>query len=345
MNVQLFDDPARWEAFLAEVQPPTFLQSWAWGETQRALGEEVIRLATVEGENILGIAQAVTVTARRGKFLHVPHGPVVTGMMNHELGIMDATRTHDVAKKLLEALQGEAKRRGLAFLRVSPIQEDTQENRALYASRGFRPAPIYLHSENLWVLDITPSADALLAVMRKTTRNLIRRGERTGVAVRLSSDPRELEPFFTLYRETAQREMFVPFPERLVTEEVRKFGPSGIRVGIASVGATPLAAAVMVLTPWSAFYHHGASTRAGNNAYASYALQWALIREAKRHGCTSYNFWGIYPKGNARYGITTFKTGFGGREVALVPTQDLPLSPRYWATYMLDRYRRWQRGL
>lgn len=331
-KTKLLKDRIQWEAFLAEMRPPTFLQSWAWGETQRALGEDVIRLAAVDGETILGVAQAVTVTARRGKFLHVPHGPLVNGR-------------RETTTALLTALRDEAKRRGLAFLRVSPIQEDTPDNRALYASLGFRPAPIYLHAENLWVLDITPSEDAMLAAMRKTTRNLIRSGERMGVAVRLSSDQRDLEPFFALYRETAQREAFVPFPERLITEEVRGFGLVDVRIGIAAVGAIPLAAAVMVLTPWSAFYHHGASTRAHNNAHASYALQWALIGEARRHGCASYNFWGIYPKGNARYGITTFKTGFGGREVALVPTQDLPLSPGYWTAYALDRYRKWRRGI
>lgn len=338
VTIQATSGRRDWEAFLAEVRPPTFLQSWAWGETQCAIGEEVIRLAAYNAGEIVGVAQAVSVTARRGSFLHVPHGPVVTRSKGQGASIKGTLAA------LLEALRHEAERRKLAFLRVSPVQEDTNEHHGLYRLLGYRPAPIYLHSERLWVLDVTPDEQTLLAEMRKTTRNLVRRSERDGIEVTLSTNGEDLETFVRLYKETAQREEFVPFSRRLLEAELQQFG-EGANIALAAVRGTPLAGAVAVFTPWSGFYHHGASSRLHPNLPASYALQWALIREAKRRGCREYNFWGIYPPDNRRAGITLFKTGFGGREVVLVPTQDLPLSMRYWAPYVVDSYRRWSRGL
>lgn len=360
MEVRREASRAEWEAFLARERPPTFLQSWAWGETQAALGEEVVRLAAYDGSDVVGIAQAVTVTARRGHFLHVPHGPVARA------------NAREVLSALLKALRQEAERRKLAFLRVSPIQPDRAEHRGLYRLLGFRPAPMYLHSERLWVLDVTPDEETLLAGMRKTTRNLIRRAEREGVVVRFGVE--QLDAFCRLYAETARRDRFVPFPRRALEAEVAAFSiPNGNRrdftvlrntvksqgtegmeegpgavdviVGVAERQGTPLAGVIVPLTAWSAFYHHGASVRTRENIPAAYALQWELIREAKRRGCGAYNFWGVYPPGNRRSGITLFKTGFGGREVPLVPTQDLSLSPRYYAAYAVDTLRRWRRGL
>ena len=339
-------EQAPWDAFLASCAPPTFLQSWAWGETQRALGEDVVRFSAVEGTAVRGCAQAVTVTARRGKFLHVPHGPVIAGDREQRTGNREQeTSAANTMRELVDALREEAKKRDCAFVRVSPMQERTTDTLRMYRENGFRPAPIYLHSENLWVLDVTSSEETLLQQMRKTTRNLIRRAEREQVSVRLSHEEKDVEIFFRLYAETVQREHFVPFSEKLIREEYRCFGSEQAVIGIAEQHGQPRAAALAIFTPWSGFYHHGASIRIGGQSPASYALQWALIREAKRRGARFYNFWGIYPPTNKRYGITTFKTGFGGGEVSLVPTQDLPLSLRYWPAFALDTMRRWKRGL
>lgn len=328
-------DRTSWDDFLASHSPPTFLQSWEWGETQKTLGEQVIRLEATESGKIVGVAQAVTVRARRATFLHVPHGPVVR-----------QERT-DVARALLEAFRDEAKRRALPFLRVSPMQEQTEVSRQLYRDLGFRAAPIHLHAERLWVLDLSPTEEALLGAMRKTTRNLIRRAEREGVHVRSSASRTDLPNFLRLYAETARRERFVPFSERALEAEFEAFAADGNAVlFFAEHEGTILASALVPFAPWSGFYHHGASSRLRPQIPAATALQWAAIREAKRRGCASYNFWGI--SSGARHpwaGLTLFKTGFGGREISLLPTQDLPLSLYYWPVFFFETARRWKRSL
>lgn len=340
MNIRTANSRTAWEAFIGEARPPTFLQSWAWGETQRALGEEVIRLELLKGDQTVGIVQAVTVTARRGKFLHVPHGPVTA-------------EGSDAIVALFEALRREVDKRRLAFLRVSPLQEDTTENRALYRQLGFRRAPIHVHAERLWVLPLAQSETELLIGMRKTTRNLVRRAEREGVTVRLTARREDLPMFLRLYEETADREHFVPFSVHALETEFTTFAADGkVLLAIAEYQRQPLAAAMILFTPWSAFYHHGASSRVHPQIPAAVALHWAAIREAKRRGCAEYNFWGITPTSRVgRWekhpwsGITLFKTGFGGREVPLVQTQDFPFTNRYWLAYVVDSLRRWKRRI
>ena len=369
MNIRVAEDRTAWETFCAEAHPPTFLQSWAWGETQRALGEEVIRLEARDGNQTCGVAQAVTITARRGKFLHLPHGPVVQESMGDQglktaAGIPSSSasagvESRNILEALLGALRDQATRRHLAFLRVSPIQKDTEGHRALYRQLGFRSAPIHLHAERLWILELAKSENELLHEMRKTTRNLIRRAEREGVTVRLTASRQDLPTLLRLYRETADREHFVPFSPRALEAELSAFASDGnALLAVAEYRGQPLATAMILFTPWSAFYHHGASSRAQPNVPLAYALQWAIIQEAKRRGCKEYNFWGIaphrfhastFPRLHTRphpwAGLTLFKTGFGGREVPLVPTQDLPLSSRYWLTFGIDSLRRWKRDL
>jgi lipid II:glycine glycyltransferase (peptidoglycan interpeptide bridge formation enzyme) len=43
-------------------------------------------------------------------------------------------------------------------------------------------------------------------------------------------------------------------------------------------------------------------------------------------------------------GVTTFKTGFGGNLLELTHCVDLPLSPRYHVTRMVETVRKWKRG-
>jgi len=79
-------------------------------------------------------------------------------------------------------------------------------------------------------------------------------------------------------------------------------------------------------------------------------LQWEAIKEAKQRGCERYNFWGIADekskiKKHPWWGLSLFKMGFGGYRKEYVKTQDLPLSPSYWLTFIFEKIRKIKRGL
>ena len=76
----------------------------------------------------------------------------------------------------------------------------------------------------------------------------------------------------------------------------------------------------------------------------AYLLQWEAILEAKRRGQKRYNFWGVVKPEQTKhrfYGVSIFKRGFGGDDVAYVHAQDLVIAPlRYTINYFLNAFEK-----
>ena len=107
-----------------------------------------------------------------------------------------------------------------------------------------------------------------------------------------------------------------------------------------------IAAALIIFTKSTAFYHQGATTH--SKIPGSHLLQWEAIKEAKKRGCQFYNFWGIHQPGRTPknwVGLTLFKQGFVGEQVDYLTTQDLILSLKYCLTYWYEKYLNWRRGV
>ena len=328
-----------WDEFVRKVDPHTFLQSWPWGEFNRRQGNDVSRWqvhAGGTGGTPVAAIQAVHIRARRGRFLFCPHGPIL------------ADQGDTVAlKAALGFLVEQGRGCDSDFVRVSSLQPDTDVQRRLFRQSGFRPAPIHMHPELAWLLDVRPDAAALLAGMRKTMRQLIRKSQQLGITVRATTAAADAEIFLDLYRRTAQRQHFVAFTDRYVADELAAFGDD-VRVLLAEYHGTVLAGAVVVFFGQSAFYHHGASLPQSNNLPAAYLLQWEAIRLAKLRGCRGDNFWGIAPPNRPSHpwtGLTAFKVVFGVFSEPYLHAQDHVLRPRYWLNYAVECARRARRGL
>lgn len=337
VKIKPLEDSKRFENF-AKSYPgwKTFLQSWYWGEFVKRDGSKVWRLGIESQEKLVGTCLVQKVEARRGTFLLVPHGPLIDW---HKKTILTA---------LIEKLVDLGRQENCDFIRINPTLEDSPEARRLFKNFGFRRAPLYVHTENFWVLNIKPGEDELLGSMRKVHRYSIRKAARLGVKVKQSADPADIDRFYKLYRQTVQHQHFIPFSRDYIRLQLDTFAPQDLaRIFFARLQGKILAAAVIDFWDSGAFYHHGASSREAQ-VPASHLLQWEAIREARRRGLEWYNFWGIAPEGRKNHpfsGITFFKTGFGGRRVELVPTQDLVLTSRYWLSWGVEKIRRSRRRL
>ncbi|GAI14383.1 unnamed protein product [marine sediment metagenome] len=64
-----------WESFLLECQEKSFLDSWNWGEFNKAMGNKIWRLGIFEKNLLVLVILIVKTVAQRGTFLFVPHGP------------------------------------------------------------------------------------------------------------------------------------------------------------------------------------------------------------------------------------------------------------------------------
>jgi lipid II:glycine glycyltransferase (peptidoglycan interpeptide bridge formation enzyme) len=321
-----------WEKFVLSQNPKTFLQSWDWGEVNEKDESKIFRLGFFKNSELVGICLLIKEQARRGPHLIVPAGPFID-WENKKLVDFFVKSIYEIAIK-----------EKCWFVRVRPEIISNLENKSLFRNLGFIPATMHLHAENTWVLDITKSEEELLAGMRKTTRYLVKKGEKSGLVVEISKDPKLAKVLFNLQVETAKRHNFVGFPEKLFESEIEIFSKDDMaRVFLCKSNKEVLAIAIIIFYGDTAYYHFSASVSGHNELPFSYFLQWEIIKEAKKRGIKYYNFWGIAPNNNPKHrfaGVTLFKTGFGGERIDYLHAHDLPISYKYWSTHVFETARR-----
>ncbi len=86
----------------------TFLQSWHWGEFQKMMGNKIWRLGVYINDDLVGVSLVIEIAARRGKFLFLPHGPIVK------------IPKQKVLEALLKKLKEIAEQEKANFIRIAP---------------------------------------------------------------------------------------------------------------------------------------------------------------------------------------------------------------------------------
>ncbi len=345
LHLQPINDEKIWENFLAKQQPASFLHSWAWGEFNQQMGTSTLRFGFYDGNQLAGVALVLKIKARRGSFFFCPHGPIFDNNLDKK----------DALALLVNNLKKEGnKEKAISFIRISPLLPLTTENNQIFQELNFREAPVHMmHPELGWILDTQPAEEELLKNMRKTTRYCIRKAEKDGVEIEVSSNPEDVEKFWTVYRATVDRQNFTPFTKEYLKNEVAIFNKNpesrtGASFFFAKFNGEIIATAIIVFYGNSAFYHHGASIPKYPKITAPYLLQWAVIKEAKRRGCSNYNFWGVVREDQNKHpwaGLSLFKRGFGGAPHEYVHAKDFVLNPKYWLNWSVEKARKWKRGL
>jgi len=325
MEIKRVLDEKTWERFILAQAPHTpFLQSWAWGQFQDALGLSLYRVGLFDRRKMVGGAQALIGSRKLGRFMYVPHGPIIrSGVVSQESVV-----------NILDRLKVVARGEGVDYLRVEPMWERGDKREEALRKAGFRRAfaPSQAGGTTL-LLDLRYPEEDLLAGMRKTTRYLIRKSLSMGVRVERTRDPGKLAVFRRLMETTYRRHRFTPHSWRYYRTLFETLAPRGmIELYLAKYKHDVLAVAGIVTYGDTASYLLGASVR--TEVPASYAVQWEAIKRAKKADLDLYDFWGIAPTDNPRhpwYGYSLFKKGFGGYRFDYTGAWDFPVTNRYWA--------------
>lgn len=323
---------------MAKHPEANFLHSWYWGVFHERLGHTVERRGFYDRDTLVGVVQAVVEPARRGRHLVVAGGPVID-WQNHEL-----------VGAWVESIKQTAKLHDCMFVRVRPQLLDNPDSRQLFKRLGFRKSPMHVTADLTSQLDLTKPDDELRRMMRKGTRYELNRAQKLRIKVEASQDGSYLDEFCKLQDDTAQRQKFVPFSAKFLTQQFQTFADADkVLLYRATHEGKLLAMAFIIFYGSEAAYHYGASTELARELPGAYAIQWEAIAEARRRGCTRYNFWGVTEHGQTKhrfYGVSVFKRGFGGQDVAYLPAHDLVINAaKYPATYLFETARRKLRHL
>lgn len=353
MEIREISSKEIWENFLLKCQEKTFLDSWNWGEFQKKIEDKVWRFGIYIDNDLIACALVIKIKAKRGTFLFVPHGPNI--ISNYKISIFK----ENLMVVLLEKLKKIAKEEKASFIRIAPVLERSEENAVIFKDFNFIDAPIHIHPEVTWEMDISELKEELLKKMRKTTRYLIKQAEKNNdIEIIKSKNSEDLEKFSNILNQTADRHGFVPFSLDYLKSQFSCFlEDNQIEIFLGKYKKEIISGAIVVYWQGIGFYHHGASLQKydSNKVPVTYIQQWEAIKEAKNRGCVKYNFWGIAPdikdKDDVKKskhpwaGLSLFKMGFGGYKKDYVKTQDLVLSKKYYLTYVLEKVRKMKRRL
>lgn len=346
MRLEEIKNKTQWERLAENFPERTFLHSWSWGEFQSELGFKVWRLGLFKKDDCLALAQVIKLPIVRQlnwSFFYIPHGPL--------LQTEDRLR---LLQFILNPLVKLAQQEQVSFLRVGPVLENSRQNRELFHRLGFKKAPLHIHTENSWRLDLRAPEEELFQGMRKGHRYSIRQALQAGVKIMVtqqvnSGSYQQLQDFNKLYQALAQRVRFSPFGWQYLKKEFEIFARlNQAKLFTAWHQNKMIAGALIIFYGEQAFYHHGASVFPAKLP-ATHLLLWEAIKEARSQGKRFFNFWGVAPQNappdHPWQGLSFFKQGFGGEYFEFVPTQDFPFQSSYYLNRLIETFRRRRRNL
>jgi lipid II:glycine glycyltransferase (peptidoglycan interpeptide bridge formation enzyme) len=323
-------DESAWQALLGRTAAGDFLHDWAWAAVAAIDGQPQRRFVLEEEGEVVALVAAQERRLPMGRaFWYVPHGPV--------LDYADpaaAERLRAISIGLREV--GRASR--VVAAKIEPRIEAGSPAAALFERLRPDPHPIQVGQTRLVEL---ADDDALLASFDKDTRYAVRRSEREGVTVRVMTDASDTEPIDNLHAlvlGTQRRAGFPRPPLERYRIAWRGLGGAG-RASIleARRGEELLASGMLVVEGDRSFYLFAGSRREEQGEpkhYASYLLQWEMMRRARELGSRIHDLWGIAPEGagpeHAWHGVGLFKKGFGGRVVRWAGTWDVVVDPNLY---------------
>ena len=321
MRLHEIQDEQAWETWMRTQPHASFCQSWAWGELQKSVGHDVRRFALVDVDATWLLAvQWIRQERRFGMgYWFAPRGPVFS------------KRGKEQARACMETLFESLELPGRTLMYRCEPSLTLDEGHGAFPL-GFR----FVHSispADTRLINVSRSEEELLADLHQKTRYNIRLAQKQGVTVREGSMA-DMEKFLRLTHETATRDGITPLPDAYLQATFERLPLDMVTIRLAEHEGAPLAATIEIQYGDTRTYLHGASSGEKRSLQAPSLIQWEAIRTAKLRGAHWYDFWGANPswKGRNSYkpswkGITRFKEGFGGREMNMTGTWDLPVHP------------------
>lgn len=349
-TTRIIDDKEkeRYDRFIASHPKGHFLQTWEWGQVKLSMGWQPLPLVLEqEGEiraALLILKRTLPLPGLKKCIFYSPRGPVVD------------TESMELCQLLFEGAKKIARDQGAIFLKIDPDVNTEQEGfKEILKKCGFRQNDTGMDFEGVqpkfvFRLDIKPSEIKLMENMHSKTRYNIRLADRKGVSIREGLDKEDLRSFYTILRETAERDEFLVRGYEYFEEIWDQMVEKGLaKIFLAEYEGQVISATLALILGDKAWYLYGASSNKHRNVMPNYLIQWEMIRWAKEQGCTLYDFRGVsgdMDESNPLYGLYRFKKGFNGELTEFVGDWDTVYSPFFYIlwTKALPLYQRISRN-
>lgn len=276
---------AVWDRLVDATPGSDVAQLSSWARFREGYGYQPLYLFVFENDTLLGGAQ---ILHRRvpaiGELGYVPYGPVITGPHHNRPDVLDTTA----------GTLAELARRRFRMLFVQPPRPAHEISHHL-TTRGFRPSTADLGPAGSVHIDLDLDEGHLRKGLSKSTRKMVSKWPELGVEVRVG-DQDDIPLLARMLADTAAHRGFGALTEpylQLLYSALRATERTVLFVG--EVRGRPVASSLVTLCGATVRDRIGGMYRSEENRRfrVPAAVQWEIIRWAKRNGYRWYDLGGI----------------------------------------------------
>ncbi len=319
----------RWDEVVRSTGREHFLQRAAWAELKAVAGWVPRRFALHdEGRAIVGACQVLLRRLPLGvSIAYAPRGPLVEPRL-----LADAVAALAVALR----------RDRCASLLCDPEVEDDGALDAALGRAGVRHSPVFVQPRRTLLVDLAQEPAALLAAMRKKTRQYIRKAEREAV---VTEETEDLDRFHALLRTVAARDRF-GIHEPAYFRRLRDAFGDAVHLFMARVEREDVGALLAVRLGDRAWELYGGWSGAFAEHRPFYLLKWRAMLRMRALGVRRYDVWGLAEGGadDPLAGVEHFKRGFGGEQRTWIGALETPVLPWLYPLWRIAGRRRLARA-
>ena len=338
---------------MAATGNPHLLQSVGWARVKSASGWQARRFV-LEGH---GVAQVLVRSLPFGLVAaYAPRGPLVAA---------------DVLALAIAALRQALRTERCTSLLCDPEIATGAVVRAGLSAAGIQAAPVHVQPTRTLLMDLRLDQDAMLAAMRRKTRQYIRKAERAGVVTEETAD---VGRFHAVLRSVAERDRFA-IHDPAYFERIRAAFGEQAHFQIARYGGDDVGALLVVRIADRALELFGGWSGHHSEERPFYLLKWRSLLRMKQLGAARYDMWGlseggtgpsrprrrgplpsdVTPEGregstvgtresfarpHGLEGVENFKLGFGGEVVTWIGALETAVTPGLFPIWRLAGRRR-----
>jgi lipid II:glycine glycyltransferase (peptidoglycan interpeptide bridge formation enzyme) len=315
------DETRSWDQLLVETGRPHLLQSTGWATLKSATGWLAERYVLEDDGGRCGLAQVLR--KRVGPSLSITYAP--RGPLCADAALPEAI---DVLRRSLG--------RGFVIsLLCDPEVPASDDLLAELARRGVMRSSVYVQPRRTLLIDLRQDPEAMLAAMRKKTRQYIRKAEREAVATEETTD---LARFHRLLRGVAERDAFGIHDLAYFAALVDAFGDR-LHILMARIGAEDVGALLVIRMGDRAWELFGGWSGTHTEQRPFYLLKWRSLMRMQQLGVRRYDMWGL-AEGNELAGVENFKLGFGGEVATWIGALEMPVTAPLFPLWRFGARRR-----
>lgn len=312
MNIQEIQEKETWNSFIetSDIEFYSFLQSWEWGEVQKSLWKEILRLWAFQDGEVVWVCLIIKTNAKRGRYALIPHGPLVLTTYEY----------YEVLQIILQYVKPIFTEEWFTFMRINSTMQNSMSHKKQFSRLGFRDAPMHEHVEDTHILDIKITEDELLKNIKKKDRYYINRAIKEWVKIMVWNTQENKKALIDMHTAHSKREngkhTYTPFSQKFIEWLYNEFWEK-----ISTISASfnwNIESVLITIRFWkTCVYYIAASDIKSPKFSPNYLCQWEAIKKAKDDWCEVYNFWGVSPDDNPKHPIawvSVFKRKFAGKD-------------------------------